>query len=93
MDPIKNIVSDVIGKMSSKGFNEQTRILEVWQKIVGEKGTKHARVSGLKDGTLMVLVDSSAWLFQLNLKRKNILEQLQKEKLEIQKIIFKIGKV
>ena len=93
MDPIKNIVNDVIGKISSKGFNDQTKIFEVWQKIIGETGIKHTRVSGMKDGTLMVLVDSPAWLFQLNLKRKNILDQIQKEKLEIQKIIFKIGKV
>ncbi len=93
MDQIKDIIQNVIGKISSEGFKDQTKIYEIWQKIVGEAGIKHTCISGLKDKTLLVLVDSSAWLFQMSLQRKKILEQIQKEKLEIQKIVFKIGKV
>lgn len=93
MDDIKDIVKKVIGDMSSTGKTEQENIQNVWNGILGEKEKKHATISGLKGETLRVRVDSSAWLYQFNLKRDKILKALQKKGCEIKKVYFSIGTV
>jgi hypothetical protein len=90
---IQDIIPGVIKTMSSGQGESKKDIGDVWYDIVGEDGKKHTRVSGVKDGILKIDVDSPAWLYQMNMKRKNIMDQLIKEKMEIKKIIFKIGNV
>lgn len=92
MDEIKDIVNTVVGKISSKRAADQKDIVSVWENILKKKERTHAKISGLKDGQLMVDIDSSAWLFQFNIKKKKLLEEIQKEIPEVQKIYFRIGK-
>ena len=92
MDEIKNIVNDVIGKISSQKPEQQSRIQNVWKKIVDQKGQQHSSIINFQDKRLIVNIDSSIWLFQFNLKRGKILKELQKEIPECENIIFRIGK-
>lgn len=92
MDAIRDIVKKVIGGISSTGQQEQKDIQDLWKKILSEKEKKHARISGLKGGTLMVNVDSSAWLYQFNLKKGKILKDIQERGHAIKGVYFKIGK-
>jgi len=92
MDEIKNIVNDVIGKISSQKPEQQSRIQNVWKKIVDQKGQQHSSIINFQDKRLIVNIDSSIWLFQFNLKRWKILKELQKEIPECENIIFRIGK-
>ena len=93
MDRLKDIVPQVIEKMVAQKAGQGQQLQEVWAKLVGELGLKHTKLGGMKDGILVVYVDSSAWLFQMNLKRSEYLNKLKKESVELKKIIFKIGKV
>ena len=93
MDKIKDVVREVIQKISSKKAEEQIQLQEIWKKIVGEEAIRRTAIGGLKDGILMIHVDSSAWLFQMNLRRKTFLREVQKTHPDIKKIVFKIGKV
>jgi predicted nucleic acid-binding Zn ribbon protein len=92
MDEIKEIVHNVIEKISQKSQNDQQKIYQAWEKTIKAKGLEHTKISGLKNQTLYVNVDSSAWLYQLNLQKTQILEAIQKDVPDIQKIYFKIGK-
>ena len=93
MDEIKSLVYKVFEKISSQKPTTQVKIQDDWYNVAGETARQHTKIGGIKDGMLIVYVDSPAWLFQMNLKRVTLLRQLQGEHPEIQKLIFKIGKV
>ena len=93
VEDIRNIVQKVIGSMSTRVQDEQQAIFDAWPRIVNNKEASHTKLEGFKEETLLVNVDSSAWLYQMNLKKKKILEDLQKDFPKVKKIYFKLGKI
>lgn len=93
MDNIDEIVNKVIGNLFLKIPRKQEEIQKIWEKSFNSKGLEHTKIVEFKEGTLFVNVDSSAWLFQCNLKKKKIVEAIKKDIPEINKIYFKIGKI
>jgi len=93
MEDLKSIVHKVIGQMSSNSGGDGHRIEEVWPAVVGERAAAHTRVAGLQKRTLVVYVDSPAWLYQMNLKRLKTLQQVKDKVGTVDKIYFKIGKI
>ena len=90
MDPIKNIVSQVIGRMASHQGETFQDIQKVWEKIAGGKGS---RVADAKDGSLTIYVDTSMRMVRLNLNKQSLLQQLNQEFPSIKKICFKVGTI
>ncbi len=90
MDQIKNIVSEVIGKMSSRTGGSFQDIQAVWTRISKDQGS---RITDFKDGSMTISADSSLRLVKLNLNREILLKELQKEFPSIVKINFKVGPV
>ncbi|MBF0571185.1 MAG: DUF721 domain-containing protein [Candidatus Omnitrophica bacterium] len=88
MDTIKNIVSEVIGRMSSGKGGSFQDIQTTWEKISKDQGS---RVAEFKDGCVVISADSSMRLIKLNLNREILLKELQKEFPLIVKISFKVG--
>jgi hypothetical protein len=88
MDSIKNIISDVIGKMSSGTGGSFQDIQSAWTRISKDQGS---RIADFKDGCVTINADSSMRLVRLNLKRENLLKELQKEFPSIIKISFRVG--
>ncbi len=87
MDPIKDIIADVIGKISS-GKPGGQELQAAWERISKDKGSK---VVELKNGSVTISADSSLRLIRLNLNREILLKELQKEFPSIIKINFKVG--
>lgn len=92
MDEIKEIVHNVIQHLSTKNQEEQERIHALWAKAVPGQGLNHTRVSEIQEKTIVVEVDTPAWLYQLNLQKPRLLAEIRKDLPEIRKIYFKIGK-
>ena len=93
MDNIKNIVHQVIDRMSIRQPDQHNRIERIWRNVL-EKGEEvHLRIDKFSDGNLVVYVDSPAWMHQMNQKKYNLLERMKQEIPEIKRISFKIGKV
>jgi hypothetical protein len=90
MDSIKNIVSDVIGRMSSGEGGLFKDIQAAWVKISKDQGS---RVADFKDGCVTITADSSLRLVRLNLNRAGLLKELQKEFPSIVRISFKVGPI
>jgi len=88
MDTIKNIVSSVIGKMSSSVAGPGRDIQAAWARISKDQ---ESRVTDLKDGCVTISADSAMRLVKLNLNREGLLKELQKEFPAIVKINFKVG--
>jgi hypothetical protein len=93
MDNIKDIIQNVIGKMSHHKVDTNQKIKDVWQTILSEREHKHTAITGFDGGVLSIMVDSSAWLYQMNTKKMTVLNKLQKEIPEVKRVQFKIGKV
>ena len=87
MDSIKNIVSGVIGQMSSAKGGAFSDIQAAWVRISKDEGS---RVADFKDGCVTIYADSSMRLVRLNLNRDIILKELKKEFPSIIKISFKV---
>ena len=90
MEPIKNIVSEVMGRMSSGDGGHFKDIQAVWVKISKDQGS---RIADFKDGCVTISANSSLCLVRLNLNRESLLKELQKEFPSIVKISFKVGAI
>jgi len=72
----------------------EAEIVKVWNSLIDPVITAHAQPAGVRNGTLFVTVDSSAWLSEIvRYRRKEILDRLQHSfgRTFIQKISFRIG--
>ncbi len=91
MDDIKDIVNHVIRDMSSRTERPEDNLQESLKQALKEKEREHCRISGIKDGHLMIVVDSPVWMYQLNLKKSRILAEIKKDNPTVKTIRFKIG--
>ncbi|HOO77286.1 MAG TPA: DUF721 domain-containing protein [bacterium] len=70
------------------------RVLAKWEDAVGAAVARHARPGSFREGTLTVLVDSSAWLYQLErFHKRRIIESLNSNlgRALVTGLIFRIG--
>lgn len=93
MDNIKDIVKQVVGGLAQGTLQHQSKIQNLWNNILSPEELKHTRLVSFKDGRLVVFVDSSVFLYQLNLKRGQILLRLKNECEEVKNLYLKVGKV
>ena len=87
---VSNILKDL--KMDSR--RAEIEIVKVWNSLLDPNVVTHAQPANLRNGTLFVNVDSSAWLSEIvRYRRKEILDRLQNSfgKTYIQIISFRIG--
>ena len=72
----------------------ETEVVKVWNHALDPNIVAHAQPTGLRKGTLFVVVDSSVWLNEIvRYRRKEILDRLQHSfgKNLIQRISFRVG--
>jgi len=93
MDTIQNILPDVIKKLSVATPGRQRTIQDAWNNVAPAKAAGHTAVAGLHNGTLIIHVDASAWLFQMNMHKRSLLAKMQQAVPELTALTFKIGKV
>jgi hypothetical protein len=91
MESIRDIIPQVIGNLSGKKPNCVRNIHDIW-KMVAKDGAMHSTVLDFSKGLLRINVDSSAWLYQLNLQKAAFLKDLKVELPDIKDIIYKVGK-
>ncbi len=89
-DVLKNVISD-IGK--KRRFGEEVE--EAWRKAAGKRAASHTRTVSLRKARLVVNVDGSSWLYELTLKKRELLKKVE-DKLKgknIKEIRFRVGDV
>ena len=93
MDHVKDVLQQIIGKISRRELDYPNKVDRIWQNILEPQELKHTSLVGIRDGVLLVLVDSPVWLYQMRMKKNKILEKLQAEESDVKNIRFQIGKV
>jgi predicted nucleic acid-binding Zn ribbon protein len=91
---IGNVVKGIIKKIEEDRGTGKSAILQRWTEIVGEKAGAHCRPASLRKARLTVTVDSSAWLYELNTKKREYLRKIERLFTEetVKEIVFRIGK-
>lgn len=75
--PLAEALKNVIKDLSGKARLGEEEIAEAWNASVGADAARHSRPVSLNKGTIAVNVDSSGWLYELTVKKKDILKQLE----------------
>lgn len=91
--PIGDILKSVFAELENKKNVSREDIESFWKELVGESGFKHSRPLTIRKEVLTVQVDSSGWMQELTMKKRNILKGLKRRlgKDRISEIHFKIG--
>ncbi len=94
MDSIKDIIVSVLRDCQAKKqrFNNQDHE-NILKKILTKKEIEHIKVNYFRSGIFGIKVDSSAWLYQLNFKRQELLIALKKNLPEIKDVRFSLGDI
>ena len=90
METIKDIVTDVIeGLKDKKRAQDEPEVL--LKRVLPKKELGHVKFRYLRKGVLGITVDSSTWIYQLNLQKSELLAKLGKKSKGIKDIRFYIG--
>lgn len=92
MEPIKDTVKNVMGLLEDKkNLGPRVNPQDLVSQVLGKKRQRHIRFNYFKKGILDISVDSSPWLYQLNLEKRDLLQKLSKKAEEIKDIHFHVG--
>lgn len=87
-------LQNIISKLK-KGHVSEKDMAGAWKAAAGARAFRHTKPVTLKKARLVVNVDGSGWLYELTLKKREILKKLE-EKLKpkkIREIKFRIGEI
>jgi len=87
-DTIELVIQDLLSKKS--GLNDEGP--QAWiRKVLTKKELGHIKLQYFRKGILGLSVDSSSWMYSLNLKKEALLSKLKKCSQDIKDIRFNIG--
>ncbi len=74
---IGQVVPQVLRDLGFEKAQLLSQLSEAWPSVVGEEAATHARPDLLRKGELEVMVDSSAWANEIQMRRVEILDGLR----------------
>ncbi|MEW6008284.1 MAG: DUF721 domain-containing protein [Candidatus Omnitrophota bacterium] len=86
-------IQNIIKRINLGQHNTTKKILDKWKNLVGNSCAKHSEPVQLRNGILIINVDSSAWMYMLRLKKAQVLDKLKKIDNELRDIRLRIGKI
>jgi len=91
MELIKEALTNVMQSLEKKRAQKGASPEDYLEQVFNKKELKHVQLKYFKKGVFAVQVDSTAWLYQLNLRKKEYLTQLNKKDASIKNIRFCLG--
>jgi predicted nucleic acid-binding Zn ribbon protein len=75
---VNSVLPKVLTGLRMDKRRGEAEVVKVWQNLLDPNIVAHAQPTGLRNGTLFIVVDSSVWLSELvRYRRKEILDRLQ----------------
>ncbi|MFA6349994.1 MAG: DciA family protein [Candidatus Omnitrophota bacterium] len=93
MELIRATVSGLLKKLRDKGGPDKPHPEDVLKNILTKRELGHIKVKYFKAGVLYLAVDSSGWLFNFNLKKQELQDNLHTKLPEIKEIRLRLGQV
>jgi len=93
--PLSGLVKKIIKGLGGKGRLTEEEICRAWQEAVGSDAARHSRPVSFKRGCIFVNVDRSSWLYELTVRKKEILAGLEAglKGNRFKEIRFRIGEI
>lgn len=93
--PIQGILKKLLKKLGRKDRLTEEDLLGAWEEVVGAQAAAHSRPVSLRRSRLAVNVDDSGWLYELTLKKKDVITELEGrlKGRRLKDIRFRIGEV
>ncbi len=79
MEAIAKTIEEVLQKLTVKQAGPQQKISDALGAVLSAQERGHAEIEGIKDGVLLLRVDSPNWKFALNLKKRQILSGIKEK--------------
>ena len=76
---IDSVVKSIIQKLDKQSNPTSDDIENIWKKVAGKKAFSHTKPASLRKKRLVINVDGSTWLYELTLKKDELLAGLKKE--------------
>lgn len=90
---IKDVVVDLMQDLAVKKTVDCRSDFSVClKKTLTKKEQKHIKINYFKRGVLNVNVDSSVWLYNLTLRKEDLLAEFNKRSTVVKDIRFRLGK-
>ncbi|MDD5196461.1 MAG: DciA family protein [Candidatus Omnitrophota bacterium] len=94
MEKIKDTLQSVMQDLVRKKGGVLGEDPESWlRKVLTKRELGHIKLQYFRKGILGILVDSSVWLYSLNLKKEDLLRKLKKCSGQIREIRLTIGEI
>ena len=87
---IKGLIEGFL-KKKKEDCGDQEKINEILARVLDKETKKHISPKNVHKGQLLLRSDSSSFTYTFNLKKEEILKELQKEFPKIKKIKVEIG--
>lgn len=73
-----SLMSDVCRKIGMTEAYEEYKTLQIWEKVVGDTIAKVTDIEKMKDGDLYVKVRNPSWRMELNFRKRDIADRMNK---------------
>jgi len=94
MEKISETIQSVFKELVNKKVADGGVNPEGWlKKVLTKKELGHIKLHYFRKGILGLSVDSSVWMYSLNLKKDSLLKKLKECSQEIKEIRFSIGEI
>jgi len=94
MEKISETIQSVFKELVNKKGADSGVNPEGWlKKVLTKKELGHIKLHYFRKGVLGLSVDSSVWMYSLNLKKDSLLKKLKECSQEIKEIRFSIGEI
>jgi len=92
---IGDLLKDAMKNLASPSRPSIEAMLIIWEDAAGVAGAKHSRPVAIKRSELVVNVDGSSWLYELTLKKRDILKKMEGKfgKKPLKNIRYRIGDI
>jgi predicted nucleic acid-binding Zn ribbon protein len=92
---IDSVVKSILEKLDKQSILTSEEIEKIWREVAGRKASSHTKPASFRKKRLMVNVDGSSWLYELTLRKNELLAELKKRLGEgkIEELQFRIGEL
>lgn len=93
--PIGNVIEKILSGQKPRAAAGVARVFQLWERAVGEIIAANAKPAAFRDKILLVHVNSSPWLHQLQFLKEDIINKVNVTLGDesIEDIKFKIGPI
>jgi len=72
---VRGVLDGLLRKWEQGPVKKGSAVRKAWLDAAEDEVSAHARPVSLKNGTLLILVENSSWLYKLTMEKKDILRK------------------